>query len=414
MIRGLWFFAQLAVLVVAAVFLAEQPGTVSIEWRGWLMETSAGALIVIVLLLALVFILLWRVWRGVVATPHAISRLQRRRRRAKGSAALVRSLSAIAAGEGAVALRHADDAEQIGEPALAHLAAAEAAELAGDLVRAEAEYVRLRERPETALIGLRGLIGLAERRGEIDLAIGLARQARSLASKSPWAARRLFELEARAGAFSQAERTLTDAARLNAVPAAEADRLLAQLLLARARAAEETGREAEALADATRAHELDPTLAGAAILAAGLLGRGGRHPAAERVLGRSWVAAPDSALARAWMALAPAGDTVARLRQAERLHGLDRNNSEGRLALAEAELAAGRWAEARAQLTQLTHLTSRRYYRLMAYLESASGDAASARGWFEKSLVAPPDTGAGAAPPTGLEPARALPQTVDA
>jgi uncharacterized membrane-anchored protein len=38
-IRGLWFFAQLGVLVLGAVWLAEQNGAVSIEWRGWLVET---------------------------------------------------------------------------------------------------------------------------------------------------------------------------------------------------------------------------------------------------------------------------------------------------------------------------------------------------------------------------------------
>ena len=70
MIRGLWFFLQLAVLVVIAVFLAEQPGSVTIEWRGWLVETSAGFLVVIMIALAGILVLLWRIWRSVVTTPH--------------------------------------------------------------------------------------------------------------------------------------------------------------------------------------------------------------------------------------------------------------------------------------------------------------------------------------------------------
>jgi len=406
MIRGLWFFLQLAVLVVVAVLLAEQPGSVSIEWHGWLVETSAGMLIAFVVILATVLLLLWRIWRGLTATPHMIGRYRRRRKRAQGSAALVRSLSAIASGEGAAALRHAHDANEIGEPALAHLAAAEGAELAGDSERAETEYGRLRERPETALIGLRGLIGLAERRGGLARAIELAREARRLAPKSPWAVRRLFDLESRAGAFAEAERTLADAAKLKAMPAAESDRLLARLVLARAKTAEATGKEANALSDATRAHELDPALAEAAVMAARLLVRAGRAPAAERTLTRAWTEAADPAIARAWLALAPPGDPQAQLRQAERLHGLDRDNPEGRLALAEAELAAGRWAEARGHLAQLGNQTTRRYFRLMAYLESASGNAAGARSWFEKSLAAPPDQPGGGAPAL-LEPAPA-------
>ena len=128
-------------------------------------------------------------------------------------------------------------------------------------------------------------------------------------------------------------------------------------------------------------------------MTARLLVRSRRVPAAERVLERSWAANPDPALAAAWMALAPVSDTAARLRQAERLHALDRDSAEGRLAVAEAELAAGRWAEARSHLTAFQGLVTRRYCRLMAYLESAAGNEAAAREWFEKSLSASADPG---------------------
>jgi HemY protein len=390
--RGLWFFLQLAVLVIVAVWLAEQPGAVSVEWRGWLLETSFGILVLLVIVLAALGALLWWVWRSIKGTPHAIGRYRLHRRRTKGYAALVRSLSAVAAGDARAALDHASNAEEIGEPALAHLAAAEAAEMVGDIPRARAEYVRLRDRPDTALIGLRGLIGLAETAGDLKAAIDLARQARKLSPKSPWMARRLFELETRAQAFADAERTLADATKLGAFSQPESDLLLARLLLSRAEAAEAAGHEADALTDAERAHQLDPSLGGAADLGIRLLVRAGRIPAAERMVMQSWSVAPSTTLARAWMALAPAGDVAARLKQAERLHALDRDNVEGRLALAEAELAAGRWGEARAHLAALSDLPpgaigTRRYARLMAYLESASGHEAAAKDWFDKSLA---------------------------
>jgi HemY protein len=389
-IRGLWFFLQLALLVVAAVWLAEQPGSASVEFRGWLLETSAGMLVLILVLLALLLLALWRLWRSVAGAPHLIGRVRRRRRHARGQVALVRSLSAMAAGEGAVALRHAGEAAAIGEPALAHLATAEAAELAGDPILAEAEYERLRARPDTALIGLRGLIGLKAAAGDRTGAIDLARQARKLAPKSPWLARRLFELEVADGRLVDAERSLADAAKLGALAPEEADRALATLLLSRARAEEKAGREAEALSDAERAHGLDPASAAPALFAARLLGRAGRVPAAERILTRSWAASPDPALAAAWLGLAPP-DPASRLRQAERLHALDRGAALGRLVLGEALLTAGRWADARAALTAIPGAETRHRCRLMAYLESASGNPDKARAWFEASLSAPED-----------------------
>jgi uncharacterized membrane-anchored protein len=249
------------------------------------------------------------------------------------------------------------------------------------------------------MIGLRGLTNLAERQGDLAGALAHARQARKLAPKSPWAAAKLFELEEKTGALDTAERTLADAAKLGAMPPTEADRLLALLLLRRANMAAAAGNEADALKDAERAHQLDPALAGAATLAARLLARSGRTPAAERILARSWSAAPDADLARAWLALAPKTDVTARLKQAERLVSLDRASDEGRLALAEAELATGRWAEARSHLAALGLAAQggERFCRLMAYLESASGNEAAARDWFDKSLAVP-----------GIAPAQAM------
>jgi HemY protein len=363
---------------------------VSIEFHGWLIETSAGVLILSILVAAALVLLAWRILRSVLGTPHAIGRFRHHRRRNRSYVALVKSLAALASGEGVAALRHASEAEAIGEPALGHLAAAEAAEMAGDDARAEAEYTRLGDRPDTVMIGLKGLTGLAERQGNLDQALAHVRRARKLAPKSPWAASKQFELEERTGALDQAERTLADAAKVGAVSPTESNRLLAALLLRRANIAAAAGNETGALKDAERAHELDSALTKAAILAARLLARSGRTPAAERILTRGWSAAPDAELAQAWLALAPKADTTARLRQAERLLALDRASDEGHLALAEAELAGARWAEARAHLSavSLSAQSTARFCHLMAYLESASGNEPAARGWFEKTLTA--------------------------
>jgi HemY protein len=394
MIRGLWFFVQLAVVVLAAVWLAEQQGAVSIEFHGWLIETSAGVLILSVLVAAALVLLAWRILRSVLGTPHAIGRFRHHRRRNRSYVALVKSLAALASGEGVAALRHASEAEAIGEPALGHLAAAEAAEMAGDDARAETEYTRLGDRPDTMMIGLKGLTRLAERQGNLDQALVHVRRARKLAPKSPWAASKQFELEERTGTLDQAERTLADAAKLGAVSPTESNHLLAALLLRRANIAAAAGNETGALKDAERAHELNPALTKAAILSARLLARAGRTPAAERILTRGWSVAPDAELAQAWLALAPRADVTARLRQAERLLALDRASDEGHLALAEAELAGARWAEARAHLSAvgLSAQSAVRFAHLMAYLESASGNEAAARGWFEKTLTSDEST----------------------
>jgi HemY protein len=390
MIRGLWFFFQLTVLVIGAVWLAEQKGPVSVQWHGWLIETTVGMLFFIVLVLAAVFMIAWRVWQGVRGTPNAIGRMRSRRRRSRGYMSLVKAHAAIASGDGATALRHAGEAGAVGEPALTHLVAAEAAMVSGNADRAESEYALLAARPDTALIGLRGQIGLAEQRGDFVRAIELARRACKSAPKSPWAFRRLFELQGKAGFYDDAERTLADASKLGAFPAGAADRLLARILFARARKAEASGMDGAAAADAERANKLDPTSPDYAVLAARMLLKSGKANVAERILTKTWPTAPTPSMAAAWMALAPHGDVTARLKQAERLHALDREIPEGRFALATAQLAAGRWAEARAQLTAIGHSGGARYFQLMAYLDAASGNQETAQAWLEKSLINEP------------------------
>lgn len=388
MIRGLWFIAQLALLVALSVWLAEQQGPVSILWRGRLVETSVGFLALAVLIAAVLLLILWRVWRAITGTPHAIARMRFRRRRRRGQVALIQALEAIAAGDGPAALALATDAEANGEPALAHLAAAQAAELAGDSARAEAEYARLAERPDTALIGLRGAAALAEARGDLARAVELMRSARKAAPKSGWVAKRLYELEARADDLDAAERTLAGAAKLGALTAAEAESRLAALLAARALKAEEAGNGVDALTHAERAHGLAPEHEVAALIAARQLARSGRVPAAERLLGETWAVNPTPAMAKAWIDLAPRSDTTQRLRQAERLHALNRESIEGRLALAEVEMASGRWADARSHLSGVAYPADPRYCDLMAYLENATGNEAAARSWLERSLAA--------------------------
>jgi HemY protein len=43
-LRTLFWFAVAAVLMFVAVWLAERPGAVTVQWRGWRLDTSVGVL----------------------------------------------------------------------------------------------------------------------------------------------------------------------------------------------------------------------------------------------------------------------------------------------------------------------------------------------------------------------------------
>jgi HemY protein len=68
MLRALFYWLILAVLVGVAWYLADQqPGQVSIEWLDYRIDTSVGILLLAVGLLAGVAAVIYRVWRGLPA-----------------------------------------------------------------------------------------------------------------------------------------------------------------------------------------------------------------------------------------------------------------------------------------------------------------------------------------------------------
>ena len=158
MIRVAAFLIFTVALAVVAVWFADRPGTVDIIWLGYHTETSVAVVAAAGVATACVAMLLFSALRMVVAAPAALARRSAQRRAERGRSAIARGLVAIGAGDVGAAQQFAAQARQFGgnEP-LALLLAAQAAQLSGDPVGADAAFRTLAERPDTRLFGLRGL-----------------------------------------------------------------------------------------------------------------------------------------------------------------------------------------------------------------------------------------------------------------
>src|SRR5882724_3853420 len=156
MLRTLFFFLKLAVLLAVAVWLAERPGQVSLVWLGYRIDTSVGILLAAVLVLAVIVALLYRLWRFLVRSPRQIARARHDKRRREGYRALTQGMVAVAAGD---AQRQSKKAGLLlEEPPLTLLLAAQAAQLNGDEAAARRYFEAMLERPETSFLGVRGLL----------------------------------------------------------------------------------------------------------------------------------------------------------------------------------------------------------------------------------------------------------------
>ncbi len=385
MIRILAYFLALLALAVGAAWLADHPGFVIIEWRGYRIETSAavaGLAVGALMAAAAGFYRLWRWLRWGAGSES---------RRRRGSAAISQGLVAVAGGELARARKLARRAEgQLGGEALTLLLSAQVAQLAGEDGEARRHYTAMLEHPETEFLGLRGLLAPARRAADKEGALTLARRARELRPDMPWVLAALFDLEAAAGHWAEAQTVLARAVKAKFLDPEEARRRKALVLLGRALEAERQG-DARALDHALEAHEAAPGVAPAAALAARLLAARGKGRRAAKVIEQSWARAPHPDLVLAFAALAPEESAEARLRRFSKLAAANPEHPETRVALGRLALAAGEWEEARAQLRPLAEGADARVMSMLAALEDATGgDAAAVRAWrLRASALAP-------------------------
>lgn len=393
--RALFYVIEVAVVVAIAVWLANRPGAVVVDWQGWRIETSVGILALALFVVVVLAAMLYSAWRWLRRQPHELSAARRHRREASGYRALTDGLAAVAAGDAAAARKLARRADSLlKSPPLTLLLSAQAAQLDGDEATARRCFEQMLERPETEFLGLRGLILQALRDGDDARALDYAQRAYPLQPAAPWLLDTLVSLHSKAGRWRAAQKLVEEAQRRKRLPAEVGRRQQAVLLTERARGALNIGALADAFEQVRRAHDLDPTLPPAAELLARLVADDGRVRRARKVLERTWRVAPHPSLAAAYLDILNSAEPLDRYRAITQLTKDNRDHPESRFALAEAAVAAKLWGEARQHLEALESAApTARVYRLWAHLtEQETHDDAAARRWIDRAAEADADT----------------------
>ncbi|NIA71049.1 heme biosynthesis protein HemY [Pelagibius litoralis] len=396
--RAIVFVVLAALAALAAFWLAEHPGSVSIEWLGYRMEPPVGLLVLAGVVLSISVIIVYRIITLILGTPGSIGRAFASGRRKRGFRALSQGMVAVAAGDAQEAARWARKADSLLEdPPLTLLLSAQAAQLGGDEQAAEKYFNAMLEKPETRFLGLRGLLMQALRSGDDQRALGYVREAHALRPKTPWVVTNLFELSERTGDYDAAAGALKQAAKIKALPKPDADHKGAVITLAKAEKALAEERRDEAFSLARAADKADPDLLAAAALHARLAVESGRFREAAKVVERSWPRTPSAELAGLYRRAAPAAKPLEQVKRFTKLAALNPDHRESHLALAEASLEAKLWGEARRHLGILVTLEGEdparaQVCRLMARLEEAEhNDSEAARAWLEQAAHAPRD-----------------------
>jgi HemY protein len=392
MIRVVVFLVAVGVLALGVAWLADRPGEVTILWSGWRIDTSVMVAVFAVMILAAVLVFLWSALRTMIRAPKTLASFLRHRRGVKGYLAVSRGLIAVGVGDTRAARRFAQEAKRLspGDP-LALLLTAQTAQLSGDREGAQHAFAEMTQRPDTRLLGLRGLFVEAQRRNDMTAARAYAEEAAKIAPAPGWAGQAVLEFRCAAGDWTGALAALERNRHSGLLDRATYQRRRAVLLTARALQVEQSDRD-NALALALEAVKLAPTLVPAAALAGRMLAEAGDMRKAGRIIERAWKANPNPDLAETYAHLRFGDSARDRLERAELLAKKAPGNLESALAVARTALDAREFEKARAALAPFLSKPTQRVALLMAQIEQVEhGDEGRAREWTARAVHAARD-----------------------
>lgn len=391
--RLILFVIGVAALVAAAVWLANDPGAVSLTWHGWRIDTSVGILLTAIVIAVIVIFLAMRLLAFIGGRVEAFSAARRERRMKRGLASLGDGFAAVQAGQGQLARKFAREATTLlsDNPAVLMLRK-DAAALAGDVEDMQAAAQQMLSRPETELAGLRALAAKSMKDGDVVGALSQARRALARKDAPPWALSMVLDVEIATERWSEALTALDSKLARETYSPGEYARLKSRLLTLLSQAILGHGDAAGAANAAKKAMDADDTNSGGVVMFAKAMAAQGKGRKASSAVERAWSAKPSADLLGAYRILVP-GESA--LDWARRIDGLAKaapDHPESRLAVAVASLEAELWGQARNRLSGLTGADTApeiraRAAQLLANIESRErGDADKAAAWLRLAL----------------------------
>lgn len=399
LLKILVFVAIIALLAFGAGLLMETSGGVQITIAG--VEYTLGPLQSVIGFLVLVaFVwLFFKLLTLLIATlkflngdETALSRFFDRGREKKGYQALSDGLMALASGEGRTAMAKATRAEKLlGKPELTNLLVAQAAEMTGDTQKAADTYKKLISEKSTRFVGVRGIMKQKLAEGDDDTARKLAEKALALKPRHGETQDVLLNLQTKAQDWAGARLTLTSKLKSGGLPRDVYKRRDAVLALSEAKDVLDESASVSQQERAIEANRLSPDLVPAAAMSARAHIAKGKPRNATKILKKAWEAQPHPELAHAFAEIAPDESPVDRIKRFAALSRIHPQHPETRLMLAELNIVAEDFPEARRSLGDLIENDAdARAYTLMAAIERGEGASdAVVQGWLARALNAP-------------------------
>ncbi len=395
MVKIVLYVISLAILVAIAVWFAETPGAVTVEWHDLRIDASVAMLFVFVVGALAVGTFLVRAWTTLVGAGRAFRDAHKDKRVNRGLGALAQGFAAVRTGDGVAAAKAGREARSaLGEQEAVRLLEQQTARISGDDTTANANARTLLTEPALEGAALRELAEMAHRAGDKEAALGHTLRALDRKPLPAWACQMSMDLQIALGRWQDAAQMIDRKDIQNALNRTDTTALKAALYSRTAQSALADQDAPGATKWARKAISADPKRADAhATLGRALMAEGKAKKAAAE-LERAWSATPDPQILTAYLQIVPAEAPLARAGRVEKLVSGYPDHPESRIALAEAALAAELWGQARSRLEPLLDKGSApsvlaRAAALMARVDLGdSGDTKAAAQFLTTALEA--------------------------
>lgn len=390
MIKLFIFLLTLTIAAIVAAWFVENDGSILVVWMGYRIQTSVAFAI---LASGIVFILLFSILQILIYLkniPKNYKKSATGKKREKGFVALSKGFIAIAAGDGKQAKKLSKQAVgYLGQAPATRLLEAQSAQLEGNSAEAEIHYNAMLENKETEIIAIKGLLIQAEKNEDLKKAIFLAEKAIKIQPDSTWANPVLLRLYKITKRWEEAKNLLHKNAKLKLIDEKQAKREGAIICIAQSHEQENLGNTEKALEFAQIAFKELPDFAPVAIVFSKLLLASDKKRKAIKILENVWKENPNPQIAKLYMEIFASESPEKRQKHADKLLGLNPNDINSHIVVADTAISADNPAKARSHLkTALAMRETSLICQMMADVERLEGTGRDAIDkWLKRSQM---------------------------
>ncbi|MBT3938302.1 MAG: hypothetical protein HOF44_01180, partial [Pelagibacterales bacterium] len=157
MLRILVIFMLLTLTGFITIWIKKDPGNISIEWQGWLIEASLPITVALILLFFTIILAAYFILRKIISIPKSVKNNYNNNKKIKADKAIIKAFSAKYMGEAELAENYSHKAKFLNNTPLKLLLDSEINNYYGNDNKYLEQLNKMLEHPETLLISIKKL-----------------------------------------------------------------------------------------------------------------------------------------------------------------------------------------------------------------------------------------------------------------